>query len=195
MLWCWLAVWLAAACTGTAPRSVPDGAAAPISDSVGVETSVPALQHNAAADRPAGRERVAGLGSGERSALPLMSAPVGPPFGRADFYSGPGVVRDGVWVTLGPNDVPGPLWHASPGIRMRMVGQVFDVCVLEEAWIISYGYRPSSGVPAFFVGPWRRDSPECSRSRAVCQVGLCGRDCFQPLCQDQGGGVRVGPGV
>lgn len=163
VLLCWLAASLAAvACTGASPASVPDEAAAPGSDNGYREASVLLAELETIADSSAGRDRSDGANSGGHPVRSSISAWVGPPFGPADYYSGPGVVRDGVWISLGPNDVPGPLWDAPSGIRPRRVGQVFDVCVLEEAWIISYGYRPLQGVPAEFIGPWRRDKPECA---------------------------------
>lgn len=100
-------------------------------------------------------------GAGRDQAAASRSATLTAPFGRADFYGGVGVVRDGVWVTLGPNDVPGPLWDAPANPRAKAAGRVYDVCVLEEAWIISYGYGPAPGVLAQFAGPWRRNHPGC----------------------------------
>lgn len=155
---CLLAVSLiAAACTDTKGGMASGRLLAPVADSEPDGAAPQTLRPDAVADRPDGVDR----DSGEQSAQTLMSDSVGPPFGRADYYSGTGAVRDGLWVTLGPNDVPGPLWHASLGLRPRRVGQVFDACVLEEAWVIAYGHEPIDGVPGWFYSEWRDLHPGC----------------------------------
>ncbi len=126
-----------------------------------VEVVAPVLETDSISDASAGPETV-GEPAGRNQAAASRSATMTAPFGRADFYGGVGVVRDGVWASLGPNDVPGPLWDAPVNPRAKTAGRVYDVCVLEEAWIISYGYEPGSGVLANFAGPWRRDHRECS---------------------------------
>lgn len=163
LLWCWLAVCVVvAACADHAPESAAGEAAAPAGDIGSVETSVPVPQRGAAANRPAGRQRVDGAGPGGQQTRLRVSSSAGPPFGRADLYGGPDPVRDGLWISVGPNDDLGPLHQVPDNPRAAVAGRVYDVCVLEEAWIISYGYRPLDGVPAGFVGPWRRDNPGCS---------------------------------
>ena len=164
LLWSLGIVCLVAACTGSSPLLVPDEPAASGGGDTAVETT--SAQQEQTVDVVGATDVVSSVGDGldERLPVSLLSDSVGAPFGRADFYSGPGAVRDGVWVTLGPNDRPGPLWDEGVSVRESMVGQVFDVCVLEEAWLIVYGYRyrGRSGAPAEFVGPWRRDFPECA---------------------------------
>lgn len=164
LLWPLGVVCLVIACTGSSPVPVPDEPAAPDSGDTAVETTLARRKQTVDAVGTADPMSSVGDGTDTQSPRLLLSASVGPPFGRADFYSGPGVVRDGVWITLGPNDHPGPLWDEGLSVRESMMGQVFDVCVLEEAWLIVYGYRyrTSSGAPAQFVGPWRRDFPECT---------------------------------
>lgn len=145
-------------CTGTAPGAAEFGGS---TSSSSLEPMGQAGSLNPERDPVAPRGAVPERGTLVHAA-PARSATFTSPFGRADFYGGVGVVRDGVWVSLGPNDVPGPLWDAPENPRAKATGRVYDVCVLEEAWIISYGYEPGPGVLANFAGPWRRNHPECS---------------------------------